>query len=142
MEKNERTEEELTKLKIVIVEPGKTPRTDIISDDLDKMQKIVGGYIECFDIEKDVTVVVNEVGKIMGLPHNQVINNEPISGTFFVVGSDYESGEFKSLSDEQCDMYCKQFQPRAINRTYTEEDLLLLHVLSMIDSENDMELER
>ena len=37
---------------------------------LKELQSIVGGYIECRHLKDDMIMVVNEEGKIKGLPYN------------------------------------------------------------------------
>lgn len=39
---------------------------------LEELQKAVGGYIEIVPIDKEYSLVVNEEGKLMGLPINEV----------------------------------------------------------------------
>jgi len=39
---------------------------------LKELQTIVGGYIECLYLKDDMTMVVNEEGKLEGLPFNDM----------------------------------------------------------------------
>ena len=39
---------------------------------LKELQSIVGGYIECLYLKDDMTMVVNEEGKLDGLPFNDM----------------------------------------------------------------------
>ena len=39
---------------------------------LKELQTIVGGYIECLSLKNNMTMVVNEDGKLEGLPYNDL----------------------------------------------------------------------
>lgn len=103
-------------MKVVIVEPMKEARIAEIDSKLESMQKIVGGYIEVLTISDGICIVCNEEGKIDGLELNRGLKDANgelwgiIAGTFFVVGDDYESGDFTSLTDEQAEYWLKQFR--------------------------------
>jgi len=43
---------------------------------LDEMQKFVGGYIEHVDLDKGRHLIVNEEGKVNGLPGNRLATDE------------------------------------------------------------------
>ena len=65
-------------MKVLIVEQGKKPYVKDIENNLESMQKIVGGYIETiypFD-DENVVLVCNEEGKMNGLPLNRAIYGE------------------------------------------------------------------
>ena len=88
-------------LRVAIVEPDKEPYVKDIGNNLRAMQDTVGGYIE---ITRDkllpgMLLVVNEEGKIKGLPMNRCTGTDIICGTFFVCGS--SKGDFRSLTEEQ-----------------------------------------
>lgn len=93
------------KRRIVVVEPNKLPEERIIGENLEDFQKVVGGNIEITRDEKlpGMIIVVNEEGKIRGLPWNRRIKNggaiDYISGTFFVIGD--SGSDFVNLSDIQ-----------------------------------------
>ena len=93
------------KRRIVVVEPNKLPEERIIGENLEDFQKVVGGNIETTRDEKlpGMIIVVNEEGKIKGLPWNRRIKNggaiDYISGTFFVIGD--SGSDFVNLSDTQ-----------------------------------------
>lgn len=87
-------------IKIVVVEPNKSPYVTEIENELHALQSIVDGYIETILARSDIILVCNEEGKLIGLPHNRTIHGEPIVGTFFLTASNYD-GEFISLTDEQ-----------------------------------------
>lgn len=76
-----------------------------IDNNLEDMQKIVGGNIEVIRLDENVIAILNEEGKLMGLPSNRVWLDEntdcPIDvlkGNIFCCRSDGE--EFASLKLE------------------------------------------
>ena len=53
--------EERNVIEVIMVEPGKRPRIEVMNDSLEAMQKAVGGYIEEYmPFEDDVALVCNE----------------------------------------------------------------------------------
>lgn len=98
------------KIKALVVEPEKTCQVQEISDTLEAMQTIVGGYIEAVTpFAESVAIVCNEEGKLRGLPFNRPLlddSGEPydiLCGTFFITGVRGEN--FVSLTDEQIRRY-------------------------------------
>ena len=106
-------------IRVLIVEPMKEPYAREIGA-LEDMQKIVGGHIEAaYPFAEPVALVVNEEGKLLGLPENRVITGEDglipidiICGTFFVAGVGAE--DFVSLTDEQIRRYTKLYSDQMI----------------------------
>lgn len=109
----------MTKMRVLIIEPMKKPREEIIPNTLEAMQNIVGGHIEVMSIRRDGTVIVcNEEGKITGLPMNRALwtngqdNTRKISdiicGTFIVCG--VRDDEFVSLDEWQLKAYKATFE--------------------------------
>ena len=108
-------------MKILVVEPEKTPYEKEIDDSLEAMQEIVGGYIEAIypfeDLE--VALVCNEEGKIENLPLNRALYSfesrgeiiDIVAGTFFICSAPSDSGKFESLTDAQIDWYKAMFYP-------------------------------
>ena len=65
-------------MKVLIVEPLKTPYEREIGNDLKSMQEVVGGYIEAiypFE-DEEIALICNEEGKLNGLPLNHVLKDE------------------------------------------------------------------
>ena len=77
----------------------------MIGNELEDMQKTVGGWIEAvYPYDDEVAIICNEEGLLMGLPLNRKITDDMIiAGTFFVCGTNEDS--FISLSDEQMKKY-------------------------------------
>ena len=64
----EKTQEEVKKINVLIVEPEKNPVPAVISDTLEAEQEIVGGMIEAvYPFDDPVAIVCNEEGKINGM---------------------------------------------------------------------------
>lgn len=96
-------------IKVVIVEPKKPARVELIPNALETFQKIVDGYIECVR-EDGFDIIINEEGKLMDLEPNFVIyGGDYIAGTAIFAGVDYSEGEFKSLTDDQVNFILKAF---------------------------------
>lgn len=103
------------KIKVVLLEPGKLAREAEIGTTLEDLQKIVGGNIEPgYFFNEPVCLIVNEEGKIQGLPLNRGVYDENknlldvIAGTAFIC--DCSGENFGSLSDEQIKKYTKEFK--------------------------------
>ena len=96
------------KIKVLIVEPEKEPYEKIIDNELETLQNIVYGLIEFIEMEKGVDLIINEEGKIDGLPFNRYITNDVIAGTFIIAGE--RNGKTISLSDDMIKKYKEYFK--------------------------------
>ena len=99
---------------MLMVEPGKAPRAVTIKGNLQSLQEAVGGYIEAvYPFDDPVAVIVNEEGKLNGLPMNRALRDEDgdiydiIHGTFLVAG--LAEDDFGSLSPELLVKYALRF---------------------------------
>ena len=103
-------ESEVIKMR-VIVKKVQDPYLCIteIEDELDVLQGIVGGLIECISIGNNIDMVCNEEGKLIGLEPHIMVNNDIVCGDVFFVGVD--GAEFVSLTDEQIE-YINQIMIR------------------------------
>jgi hypothetical protein len=104
-------------IQVVIVEPMKKPYKKVIPNNLDAMKEIVGGWIENVTIDKTATgarvsIVVNEEGKLIGLPYNRRIigrgGSDILVGPFFITAYNLE-GDNVSLSDDDADRLVRRF---------------------------------
>ena len=100
-------------MKVLVVEPLKPCYVREI-EGLQAMREIVGGHIEAiYPYEEQVAVIVNEEGKLLGLPYNRPLLDEHgvpydiVCGTFFVVGLSGET--FTSLTEDQLRCYKELF---------------------------------
>jgi hypothetical protein len=104
---------------VVIVEPMKKPYQKVIPNNLEAFKDIVGGWIENVTIGSTATgarisIVVNEEGKLIGLPYNRRIigrgGSDILVGTFFITAYNLE-GDNVTLTEEQADKFIKRFAP-------------------------------
>ena len=103
-------------LQVLLVEPGKRPRTVELPDTLEAMQQAVGGLIQAiYPFEEPVALVCNDEGKLMGLPLNRGLRTEDrtlydiVCGTFFLCAAPPDGDSFESLSEEQLVRYEERF---------------------------------
>lgn len=93
-------------IKVLYVEPLKAPKVMTIKNELETLQKMVGGYIECVNLTDDIVIILNEEGKINNLLPNRALYTSDgemydiIMGSFIIAGDDYETGNFISLHEE------------------------------------------
>ena len=130
-------------IRILYVEPDKLPEVKIIKNDLETLQHTVSygeeGLIEMVELPKDnsVILVCNEEGKINGMKANRDIGYDIIYGPFFIAADDRDSGEFKSLSDEQILKYKMFFDKNSIIRT--ENKITAHKIMNHINKYQDIE---
>lgn len=113
------SQEKADTMTVLLVEPNKYPEVKEIGTDLESLQQAVGGNIEVtYPFEDNVGLVVNEEGKINGMPLNRAVRDEDggvtdiVAGSFLVVGLTEDS--FGSLTQEQIGKFEQEFhQPEA-----------------------------
>jgi len=97
---------------IVIKTSGEIVEVDLkASDELEALQSAVGGWIEAVDLAEDLTMWVNEEGKINGLELNSIAtalfdkyfenNFDVIVGDIVLTGGTDSKGNTVGLSPEQ-----------------------------------------
>ncbi len=91
-------------MRIILYEVGKKPVAKEIENELSTMKQIVGGWIETFTQPNGIILVCNEEGKLIGLPMNRVMFNEPIVGNFFLCRSNGE--DFAGVTDDDIKVLC------------------------------------
>ena len=103
------------KMKVIVLEPMKEAYLAEIENDLSGMQKVIGGYIQgIYPFEEEVCLVVNEEGKINGLPLNRALFDDSgkvydiIAGTAFICGCSEDS--FASRSQEHQEKFLAKFK--------------------------------
>lgn len=107
---------------VLLVEPEKHPRQVEIGTSLEDLQKAVGGFIEVtYPFDDQVGLIMNEEGKLEGLPLNRALRDDEgkiydvVAGSFLVVG--LTEDDFGSLSPEQMQKYEELFhQPEVFIR--------------------------
>jgi hypothetical protein len=96
-------------LTIVVKKPGEKAYVAQMEDDLKAMQSIVGGYIQylpglSLGLPSGLDMYSNEEAKIMpGHEPNVWLfdKTDQIWGTLFFVGGDDETGDSRSLTDDE-----------------------------------------
>lgn len=76
----------MSKIRVLIKQPGEKARWQEIENDLKTMQQIVGGYVEEIKIFSDLSVLCNEEGKLRDLPYNLNVMGADLVGTVIFVG--------------------------------------------------------
>lgn len=95
---------------IIIKTTGETEIVDIANDELATLQKAVGGYIEAVTLNDNLTMWLNEEGKMEGLPHNPLAQHffdlrfgtgvDYIVGNAVFTGGADENGETLGLEND------------------------------------------
>lgn len=83
----------------IIKQPGEPAKRIDIDNTLQALQKAVGGYIETVTLFENVTLICNEEGRLMGLPHNMEFLGIHFVGPVLAVGRIED--EFRSLTEEE-----------------------------------------
>lgn len=81
---------------------------DLDADEYQQLSDAVGGLIQPVDLKTDLTIIVNEEGKLISLPVNVIgthmwtrsygVTDVIMGNCVFTGGSDYETGETVALS--------------------------------------------
>lgn len=102
-------------MRILMVEPYKSPYSKDICGSIAEMQAIVGGHIQAiYPFGDPIALVCNEEGKLIGLPQNRLLCDRSgrvydiICGTFFLAGLGEE--DFISLTDGEIERYSRYFR--------------------------------
>jgi len=103
------------KIDVVICRPGKKAEVITISNELKALQRIVGGYIECFyPFGENDAFICNDEGKLRHLEYSRAITDprgnliDVIAGPFIICDASKE--HFGSLSPEKIKCYLKIFE--------------------------------
>ena len=109
-------------VKALMVEPNKHPCVVDLKTDLDSLQKAVSigadyqGLIEFVWLEDNISLLLNEEGKLIGLEPNRRFYDDILCGTFYVVAEN-DDGELISLTPQQQAYYSNKFRtPDIINK--------------------------
>lgn len=115
-------------IKVLYVEPFKEPKAITIKNNLEEKRKLVKGNIEYAYLTDDynVSIICNEEGKINGMQTNRDIGHDVIFGPFLIVG-DNDTGEDRSLSEEQISKYMKKFDNLSIYKTIKKVNKILVN---------------
>ena len=99
-------------MKVLMVEPGKSPYAAEIESGLKSLQAAVGGDIQAvYPYEDPVALICNDEGKLLGLPLNRPLwdGADVLAGPGFLAGCDSE-GNMTSLPQSAMDFYKEKFR--------------------------------
>ena len=95
-------------MRAIVIEPGQSPEIRDIGSDLASLQSLVGGYIEYVSLENDIGFLVNEEGRLLGLPPNGAVYcGDALVGTVVIIKTGGE--EFCSLTEAEAEEYRGRF---------------------------------
>lgn len=84
---NKNMKEYRNNIKVLKKDPGEDSfRVIEIGSELDDLQKEVGGWFECIHLSEDADILVNEEGRLMGMPYNCTIGGYAFVGPVLIVG--------------------------------------------------------
>lgn len=101
-------------IKVLKVEPSKTPEMVTLTNTLEDLQKAVSigadyvGLIEIVDLDSKTCILCNEEGKLIGLEPNRILGRDILCGVFYVCGQD-RCGNLTSLKDDKLEFYKDYF---------------------------------
>ena len=74
-------------MKVLYIEPFKHPRVVDISLDGPDFKNLVHGDYSSSLVMRNVELVANDIGKLIGLTPNRLVGNDLVCGPFFFAGS-------------------------------------------------------
>ena len=102
-------------MKVLMVEPGKSPYAAEIESGLKSLQAAVGGDIQAvYPFDDLVGLICNDEGKLLGMPLNRALYDDGgrmydiVAGNFLIVGLGKE--DFTDLSPELMKKFSEQFK--------------------------------
>ena len=100
------------KLALAIHTDGEVSTFSLPDDELAALQGIVGGWVQCIDLEPTISMWLNDEGKLIGLPHNPVAQElwdrrfgpgtDMIVGNVVITGGTDENGDTVGLHEDTC----------------------------------------
>lgn len=87
----------MRKNKVIVCPANGMPYVANVSDNLESLQRIVGGRIEAATMLEDALVICNEEGRLLNLPENRSLFLAGFCGDCLICGTDGE--DFASLPD-------------------------------------------
>jgi len=102
------------RIKVLKVAPKMYPEAVYLDNELKALQEAVSigadyvGLIEIVELDKDICILCNEEGKLIGLEPNRRLGDDILCGVFYVTGQD-KKGNLASLSDESLARYKRRF---------------------------------
>lgn len=119
---------EMDGLRMLMIQPHKTPIVTYVKDELDDLQRAVSdhceeSYIEyTYPFEDDCMILGNEEAKLNGMEGNRRLGNGIYAGPIFVTRDDGFGG-LCSLTEEQVQKYSEMFaKPQDISPEEVQSD--------------------
>ena len=107
--------EKVEEMRVLLVEPGETPRVVAIPHTLEAMQELVGGTIACTYPWEDLVGLVHcDEAMDKGMLPNRMLRDEDgeiydiVPGAFFIAGLTADS--FCSIPDDLAEKYTELFR--------------------------------
>ena len=94
-------------IRVLIKQAGEKARIRQIDDDYKAMQEIVGGHLAHLMLTKDLTMLVDDDGKLKHREPNFVTDFDVILGTVIFAGVDGE--DLTDITDEQIQDICLEY---------------------------------
>lgn len=95
------------KIRVVVKEPFQDYKVELV--DPSEFRKIVGGLIQFVPVTERIEVVVNEEGKLNGLPANLRWEDDILFGTVIFTKFDPIAGETDHLTKRQANQLIEEF---------------------------------
>ena len=97
-------------MKVLLIKPGQEPENASIPDDLQAIQRFLGGPVEALQFPTDwAALLCNMNGPFQeDAQPNRIYKGKIIYGPFLVAGS--SRCRYKSLTAEQRERYCEMFK--------------------------------
>ena len=92
----------MSRMRVLIKDPGQSPREFNIENNLETLQHIVGGYIEVVGLACGIVAICDEEGKLKGKKKNFGMTYDWLVGTIIFCSTKGE--EFAGLTDRQAEM--------------------------------------
>lgn len=92
-----------TKIRVAVKDPGKPLKVELMKNDIETLQTMVGGWVEGTTF-LDMMVLMNEDAITLGLPPSLRFDvGQYVLGTVVFISTDW-CGNMDSLSDKQIDI--------------------------------------
>jgi hypothetical protein len=120
------------KIGVVIKADGTLERLDLSESEqeLKSLQNAVGGYVQVIELEDDFTMWVNEEGKLLNLPVNEIatviwevrfgLDTDIICGDVVFTGGMDEDGETLNISEANIQRLAELVEGLKSTRTITK----------------------
>lgn len=132
------------KIKVVVKRPQEKAFVAEIDKGFASLQNFVDGLIECVEMPrvKNVDIILNEEGKLLGLPFNFFLPEyrDVVAGTAVIAGFNPRSGNHISLTDEQIEQAQRYLEHTSV-RSNSEVFLAVQLGFDKIGRFNDLDLE-